>query len=163
VSQARYTAGVVGVIFNQVGKILVVEHVFHPNWSWGLPGGWLGRGEDPAAALGRELREETGIHITVLRPLLVQAGYRFTSHLDISFICRTEEDVVSISPELLSYAWLEPNAMPRLLPFHVASIEAAQQPGMRYSMMSSIPAAQRRSLQFLRSGSPWSWCPWFCS
>lgn len=126
-SQARYTAGVVGVVLNQVGEILIVEHVFHPNWPWGLPGGWLGRAEDPAAALSRELLEETGLQITVIRPLLVRMCQSFTSHLDISYICRSEEEVKSLSSELLSYQWLKPNYMPSLLPFHADSIKVAQE------------------------------------
>lgn len=126
-TRARYTAGVVGVVLNSEGKILLVEHVFHPFWAWGLPGGWLGRAEDPAEGLRRELREETSLDIVVLRPLLIQTGYSFDTHLDISFLCRIREGTVSLSPELLDYRWLRPDAMPRVLPFHSASIELAMQ------------------------------------
>src|SRR5688572_8171844 len=52
--QGRYTAGVVGVVVNARGEVLIVEHVFHPESPWGLPGGWLGWREDPHLAVARE-------------------------------------------------------------------------------------------------------------
>lgn len=124
-TQAHITADVVGVVLNRNRQILLVEHVFHPNWSWGLPGGWLNRAEDPASGLKRELREETELTVSVVRPLLVNTGYYFASHLDISFLCTAESDTVSLCGELLSHCWLRPHEMPRLPPFHHASIEAA--------------------------------------
>ena len=61
--QARYTAGVIGVVYNDSGQILLVEHAFHPKNAWGLPGGWLGHLESPSTALKRELIEELGLEL----------------------------------------------------------------------------------------------------
>src|SRR5438477_5793662 len=58
--QGRYSAGVVGVVVNPRGEFLLVEHVFHPDCPWGLPGGWMGWREAPVDAVQRELSEETG-------------------------------------------------------------------------------------------------------
>ncbi|MBZ0287924.1 MAG: NUDIX hydrolase, partial [Anaerolineae bacterium] len=58
IRQARFSAGVVGVVFNDAGDVLLVEHVFHPYTPWGLPGGWVDHREDPARTLEREMREE---------------------------------------------------------------------------------------------------------
>ena len=41
------------------GQILVVRHSYRPGYS--LPGGQIKRGEEPAFAAARELREEVGI------------------------------------------------------------------------------------------------------
>src|SRR5215475_7033205 len=41
------------------GKILLVRHSYVPGWL--LPGGGVGRGEPPADAVVRELREEIGL------------------------------------------------------------------------------------------------------
>ena len=57
-AQARYTVGVAAVVFDDQGRILLVEHSYHPRFPWGLPGGWIGDDEDPAAAILRELKEE---------------------------------------------------------------------------------------------------------
>ena len=72
--QARYSLGAVGVVLNAAGEILLLEHVFHPVFPWGLPGGWVNRHESPAAAVERELREETGLEVRVLAPLTVALG-----------------------------------------------------------------------------------------
>jgi 8-oxo-dGTP diphosphatase len=126
--QGWYTAGVVGVVVNSRSEVLLVEHVFHPEWPWGLPGGWLGRGESPQHGLQRELQEETGLSVSILRPLLIDNGYYFRTHLDISFLCRAENEVQALSSELLDYRWVRPDDLPEMVPFHAASIAAAIAP-----------------------------------
>jgi 8-oxo-dGTP diphosphatase len=127
--QGWFTAGVVGVVLNSRREILIVEHVFHPEWPWGLPGGWLGRGEAPRDGLQRELREETGLSVAILRPLLIENGFYFRTHLDISFLCIAENEVQSLSSELIDYRWVKPEELPEMIPFHSASIAAALAPG----------------------------------
>jgi ADP-ribose pyrophosphatase YjhB (NUDIX family) len=122
-TQAHFSVGVVGVILNDAGRILLVEHVYHPSQPWGLPGGWLAPGENPADGLRREVQEETGLHADILEPLLVEAQCR--GHLDIAYLCRSEDDVVSLSGELLGYRWVSLDVVPPLLPFHRAAILAA--------------------------------------
>jgi 8-oxo-dGTP pyrophosphatase MutT (NUDIX family) len=57
----RVAAGAIFV--NEDGEVLLV----HPTYkdSWDIPGGYVERGESPAAACERELREELGIHRSV--------------------------------------------------------------------------------------------------
>lgn len=124
--QPHFTAGVVGVVLNAHGEVLLVEHVFHPQHPWGLPGGWLERGESPACALVRELREETGLQVSIVAPLLVETGYYFRTHLDIAFLCHADGDVVSLSSELLDYRWVSLSEAPPMLPFHQAAVLAAE-------------------------------------
>ena len=42
--------GAVAAIFDDAGRVLLVEHVFRTDYPWGLPGGWVSRGEPPSAA-----------------------------------------------------------------------------------------------------------------
>ncbi len=124
-TQPRFTAGVVGVVYNDSAQILIVEHVFHPGNAWGLPGGWLGARETPAEGLRRELREELGLEVEILLPLAVETGDYAKTHLDIAYLCRAVGDVKMLSYELLSYRWIPPESMPRLLRFHTLAVEAA--------------------------------------
>lgn len=74
-------------------SILVVRGWLSSDGKWGLPGGGLHRGEDPAEGVCRELHEETGVRLTPskLKPLGVfHTGryglnftyYGFTAKLD---------------------------------------------------------------------------------
>jgi ADP-ribose pyrophosphatase YjhB (NUDIX family) len=56
----KFLVGVVGVVLNDVGQILLVKHTYREKYPWGLPSGWLKRGEQPMEALKREIKEETG-------------------------------------------------------------------------------------------------------
>ncbi len=68
---------VVGVVYNQLGEILICKMpptrgVFPGQW--GLPGGGLEAGETLEMALRRELREEIGIEVTEIQPLFFTDG-----------------------------------------------------------------------------------------
>jgi ADP-ribose pyrophosphatase YjhB (NUDIX family) len=61
--QGRFTATAGAIIFDDEGRVLLLEHVFRPDGGWGIPGGFLSKGEQPEAALRREMREEIGIEL----------------------------------------------------------------------------------------------------
>ncbi len=61
-------AGVSVIVTNLGGDVLLLKHSYGPD-EWGLPGGGLGRREDPLEAARRELREEIGIAIARLEPV----------------------------------------------------------------------------------------------
>jgi 8-oxo-dGTP diphosphatase len=58
---------VCGVMVNAAGQVLACRRAEHQHLGgqWEFPGGKVERGETPAAALVRELREELGIDVTV--------------------------------------------------------------------------------------------------
>lgn len=119
--QTKYTVGVVGVLRDENGRILLVEHVFHPLHPWGLPGGWVNRREDPASAVERELAEELGLHVKARQVLLAEFHHGY--HLDVAYACTTDEqDITHISHELLGYRWFSPDDMPPLHVFHRRAI-----------------------------------------
>ena len=51
--------GVSAIVENDAGRVLLVRQRYTPGWHW--PGGGVGRGEPPAEAIVRELREEVGL------------------------------------------------------------------------------------------------------
>jgi len=124
--QPWVTAGVVGAIFNDAGQMLLVEHVFHPEFPWGLPGGWMSKNEDPARTITREAQEETNLRIHVLCPLLIVQSPKLHNHLDIAYLCYAPSGEICLSSELLRYQWVDPAALPfPLLQFHTLVIDAA--------------------------------------
>lgn len=123
IHQPRFTAGVVGVVFNQDEQILLVEHVFHPHRPWGLPGGWIERREDPATAVARELLEELELTVEIGPLLLAELGYG--NHLDLAYMCEIKGEIGTLSSELLDYRWINPLDLPRLHNFHYNAIQQA--------------------------------------
>ncbi|MCZ7543666.1 MAG: NUDIX hydrolase [Anaerolineae bacterium] len=120
----RFTAGVAGVIVNEAGAILLVEHVFHVEYPWGLPGGWVGRREDPRDALVRELMEELRLPVGINR-LLFAAADPERNHLDFAYRGRPEGEIRRLSSEILEFGWFDPAELPRLSTFHQLAVEAA--------------------------------------
>ena len=63
VGQRRFTVTAGAIIFDDQDRVLLLEHVFRPDSGWGIPGGFLSRGEQPEAAVRRELLEEVGLEL----------------------------------------------------------------------------------------------------
>lgn len=123
--QAKHTLGAVGVIFNPDGQVLLVKHVFHPKFPWGLPGGWVGRKENPADTVCREIKEEIGLTVTIHNIILVDVPR--ARHLDLAYLCNSNGnlDIQELSYELLDYDWFDVDQLPLLLRFHYQVIQKA--------------------------------------
>lgn len=122
-TRPRVTMGVVGVLLDDVGRVLLAEHVYHPRLPWGLPGGAINRGEDPAAALQREMREELGIEVTVGVPLLVERTY--LGHVDLAFLCHGHVEPSVSSPEILDFSWYRRGDVPPITNFQRRALDRA--------------------------------------
>jgi 8-oxo-dGTP diphosphatase len=122
-TRPRFSVGAVGVVFNEADQVLLVEHVFHPYSPWGLPGGWVERGENPRDAVSRELLEELELEVEV--GSVVSAEIGFAQHLDLAFLCRPLNEVGRLCSELADYRWTPIDEIPRLHRFHGLAVAQA--------------------------------------
>jgi len=75
----RFLIGVVGLIWDDQGRLLLARHSYLPPPGWSLPGGWLGADESLEAGVARELAEELGMAVEV-GPLVGWARQRAAAH-----------------------------------------------------------------------------------
>lgn len=112
----KYTVGTVCVIERDDAAILLVRHTYRERW--GTPGGLLKRGEDAAAAVKREVREEVGLEVDLAgEPSVVVDAER--QRIDIVFRARpaagsAPDDATPVSVEIAEARWFAPSALPEL-------------------------------------------------
>ncbi len=112
-TRPRYALGVMGVIQNKDGAVLIVQHVLHGAHPWGLPGGWMEAREAPEAAIAREIREETGLEIEVGQPLMISPE-KYPWSMVIVFHCTVGERDPVLSFEINDHDWIYSANDPRL-------------------------------------------------
>ncbi|MNC19311.1 CTP pyrophosphohydrolase [compost metagenome] len=109
-----------GVILHQ-GRILLVQRAAADSagaGSWECPGGKIEFGEGLEAALEREIKEETGLIVTV-ENLLYAASFLTDPGRQlviITYLCRADEKNVVLSEEHADYKWCTRPDLEVLLP-----------------------------------------------
>lgn len=108
------TLGVRGLVLDERGRVLLIEHTYLPGWY--MPGGGVERGETPEEALGREMVEEAGVRLTA-RPVLLSShdnGARFPGdHVLIYRATAWEPCEMTSRGEIAAVDWFAPDALPR--------------------------------------------------
>jgi len=111
-----YTVGAISIIERPDGHVLLVRQAYRQRW--GVPGGLLKRGEDPAVGARREVFEEVGIAIELMGPPAVVVDAR-PQRVDLVYRARpvTMAEVGEArpsSPEIVEVGWFAPDALPEL-------------------------------------------------
>lgn len=81
--QDKFLIGVTGIIFNENQEILLFKHTYRSH-AWALPGGYLKSGEHPREALEREIKEESGLVVSVDKSLKTRTD-RENARLDMCY------------------------------------------------------------------------------
>jgi ADP-ribose pyrophosphatase YjhB (NUDIX family) len=112
--EATFLVGILGVVVDGDGRVLLLKHTYRPFAPWGLPSGHLKSGESPAEAIAREVREETGLEIDVVEILDVRTGRR-PQRLDIWLRCRALNGVAGSSAEVDEARFFDLDSLPPLI------------------------------------------------
>jgi 8-oxo-dGTP diphosphatase len=114
-SHPRFAVTAGAVITDARGRVLLLKHRFRPGTGWGIPGGFMETGEQPEAALRRELREEVGLEIEQLK-LFTTRAFQKPKQVEIVFTARAIGDPDQLSFEIQKAAWFFPDQLPDELP-----------------------------------------------
>jgi len=106
----HFIVGTVAVVHDEHGRVLVARHTYRTRLPWALPGGWVRRGENPAEAVVREIREETTLEVEVLTPLTVQM--ESPMHMTVIYDARLIGGAFRPSAEVAEVRFLEPGIWP---------------------------------------------------
>jgi 8-oxo-dGTP diphosphatase len=82
----KFTVGVVGLVRDEEGRILLLKHTYRPGIPWGLPGGGLRPGESLEDCIRREVQEEANMKVQVDQ-LLSGAAHYDRRLVDVIFAC----------------------------------------------------------------------------
>jgi 8-oxo-dGTP diphosphatase len=130
-SHPRFAVTAGAVITDARGRVLLLKHRFRPGVSWGMPGGFMEIGEQPAETLRRELREEVGLEVENLK-LFTTRAFKRPRQVEIVFTARAVGDPDQLSFEIQKAAWFSPDELPEQLPKDQAQlIKRALQCGAR--------------------------------
>ena len=111
IGQRRFTVTVGALIFDNEGRILLLDHVFRPDSGWGIPGGFIDGGENPESALRRELKEEIAVEVAEAQLLFARTLGR-PKQIEIYFRARISGTPVPSSFEIKRAEWFKVDGLP---------------------------------------------------
>lgn len=110
--EPRFTVTAGAVITDGGGRVLLLNHVFRSGSGWGIPGGFIEKGEQPEEALRRELREEIGLELERVEIAFVRTLKR-PSQVEIIFRAQAHGATESQSVEIKSADWFALDNLPK--------------------------------------------------
>ncbi len=102
------------VVIDDQRRVLLIRHSYSKQHLFMLPGGGVGRDEDPALAAAREVREETGIIVTDLRlhGTFLDTAKGAQNHISIFAASSAGGDPRVDGREILEAAWFPVDDLP---------------------------------------------------
>jgi ADP-ribose pyrophosphatase YjhB (NUDIX family) len=128
--------GVSATVFDQQGRLLLVERADDKEWT--VIGGMMDPGEQPAETVVREVYEETAVHVVPERvtSVLTQPPFTYANghrceFVDISFRCRAVGGEARVNDEeSRQVGWFALNELPPINELTRRRIELALGPGI---------------------------------
>lgn len=88
-------------VFNDKKELLLLKT---PRGRWGIVGGHLEKGESVEEGLRREIREESGLRIEIIRLLRL---FSKNDDIIILYLAKSQNDEGTISHEHTDHAWVK--------------------------------------------------------
>ncbi len=108
-SQTAFTVSAAVIIINDERQVLLLDHVLRIGESWGMPGGFIKRGEQLEEGLRREIREETGLELENVNILRTRTADR---HVEALFSATTTGEAQVKSREIKEVKWFTIDSIP---------------------------------------------------
>jgi 8-oxo-dGTP diphosphatase len=110
----RFSVTAGAVVTDDLGRVLLLKHVFRSGSGWGIPGGFMHADEQPEEAVRRELREEVGLELDSAELAFVRT-LRTTQQIEIIFHGWAKGEARPQSVEVERVAWFPLQALPEEL------------------------------------------------
>ncbi len=111
-----------GLIVNKDKKFLLTKRVdknSHNNNKWQIPGGGLEFGEKPEKTLKREIKEELGVEIKIIKliPKIFSENFGDYQLIFINYLCqlKNEKSTIALNEEASEYGWFTPQQAENLV------------------------------------------------
>jgi len=128
----KFVIGTAALILNEQSELLLFKHSYRKDTPWGFPGGYLKKGENPDEAIQREIMEESGLRIRILKLLEVIVSAD-TPRLEVLYLAELEgEKRFAPSQEVEAMKFFPVDQLPDLLEEHQAIIERYISGGERH-------------------------------
>ena len=112
-SHPRFSVTAGAVITDERGRVLLLKHRFRPGSGWGIPGGYIDKGEKAEDALRRELREETGLELKDVK-VFTSRTFKRPQQVEIIFLCRAAGEPERLNYEIEKAEWFVFGKLPQL-------------------------------------------------
>lgn len=118
-----------GLVMDDLGRILMVRERVDGKWT--LPGGWADIGLSPSEVAVKEVSEESGLAVEVVR-LLAVYDKRCHPHppspyyiYKLVFLCRVTGGHLKPGFDILDAAWVDKGALPELSTDRILAVQVA--------------------------------------
>jgi 8-oxo-dGTP diphosphatase len=98
-----HSVAVAGLVVNEKDEVLLVKH---PRRGWEFPGGVVESGESLPQALMREIKEESGVDVTITGIIGIYKNIQ-RNIVNIDFICIYTSGALNTSEESIEVGWFQ--------------------------------------------------------
>ena len=110
--QSTFTSSAAAIVTNKNGEVLLLNHLLRQYSGWGIPGGFLEKGEQADVAVRREIKEECGLELTDVELYRVRTIRR---HIEVIFLAKADGEPQVLSREITEARWFAVEDIPKEL------------------------------------------------